>query len=185
MKIISSYNELYNTDKSLVIFDLETTGLNSENDRIIEIGALKVRNGIIEDSLGILVNPGIKIPYYATKVNGITDQMVKDQISDNHGVKQLLDMIDNDSYIVAHNVKFDMGFVNAYLKRNGKNPLTNSLVDTVRLARKAFPGKSKYSLGIIAKELGIEVKDAHRAEDDTRVCFELYKKSINKLIEGA
>lgn len=184
MKILNNYSELFNTDKSLIIFDLETTGLSSENDRIIEIGALKIHNGVIKNSLSMLVNPGMKIPYYATKVNGITDEMVRNQISDEHGINHLLEMIDHDSYIVAHNVKFDMGFVNAYLQRRGNDPLSNSLVDTVRLARKAFPGKRKYSLGIIAKELGIEVKDAHRAEDDTRVCFELYKKSITKLNEG-
>lgn len=184
MKIINNYVELYNNDKNLVFFDLETTGLNSNNDRIIEIGAIKVKDGKIIETYGTLVNPGMKIPYYATKVNGITDSMVANEKKDTHGVKELLKLIDKDSYIVAHNVKFDIGFINAYLVRDGKDPLSNLMIDTVRLARKAFPGKKKYSLGVIAAELGIEVKDAHRAVDDTRVCYELYNKAISKLVEG-
>lgn len=180
MKIIGNYKELYSGTTPLVVFDLETTGLNSINDRIIEIGALRIENNIVVDKISILVNPGIEVPYYATKVNGITTKMLQDCISDVSGVKQFLKIIEG-AYIIAHNVSFDVGFINAYLNRMDLKPLDNFLVDTVRLARKAFPGRKKYSLGQIARELGIEVLDSHRAEDDTRVCFELYKKSIDQL----
>lgn len=180
MNIITNYKNLYSWDEPLVVFDLETTGLSAIKDRIIEIGAIKIEKGRVTDSLSMLVNPGVDVPYYSTKVNGITTEMLQGQISDLEGVKLLLEMFKN-SVIIAHNVTFDIGFINAYLARENSPILDNILVDTVRLARKAFPGYKKYSLGIIAKELGIEVLNAHRAEDDARVCFELYKKSINKL----
>lgn len=181
MKIIGNYKELYDNNKPLVVFDLETTGLNTEKDRIIEIGALRIENGIVVKKISTLLNPGIPVPYYATKVNGITTDMLQSQPNDIDGVKEFCDMLD-DSYIIAHNISFDIGFINSYLSRMGRDTIKNNLVDTVRLARKAFPGRKKYSLGEIAKNLGIDVFDAHRAEDDTRVCYELYKKSINELI---
>jgi DNA polymerase III epsilon subunit family exonuclease len=180
MRIIDNYTELYNIEKPMIVFDLETTGLNPQNERIIEIGAYKIVNGEVVDKISTLVNPGIPVPYYASKVNGITTDMLEGQISDLEGVELFLDMA-KDCYIVAHNVSFDVGFINSYLIRMGRDVLTNKLVDTVKLARKAFPGRKKYSLGIIAHDLGIQVLDAHRAEDDTRVCFELYKKSIEQL----
>ncbi|MGL1891941.1 MAG: 3'-5' exonuclease [Spirochaetaceae bacterium] len=181
MNIINNYKDLYTNKQSLLIFDLETTGLSPINDRIIEIGAIRVENNKVTQSLSILVNPGIPVPYYSTKVNGITDDMLDGAITDTEGVEKFLEMTKN-CYIVAHNVSFDVGFINSYLIRMGKKELTNKLVDTVRLARKAFPGRKKYSLGIIANDLGIKVLDAHRAEDDTRVCYELYKKSMDQLI---
>ena len=157
--------------------------MSSQKDRIIEIGAIKVINNHIVDSLSILVNPGIPVPYYATKVNGITSEMLENEISDIEGIKKFMELVTDDCYIVAHNVNFDIGFINAYLIRLGQDSLKNKLVDTIHLAKKAFPGRNKYSLGIIANELGIDVMNAHRAEDDTRVCYELYTKSINKLIQ--
>lgn len=180
MNIIKNYNELLETKTPLLIFDLETTGLNRGNDRIIEIGAIKVQNGVIVDTLSILVNPGIEVPYYATKVNGITTEMLTGAISDTKGVIKLIEMT-KDCIVIAHNVSFDVGFINEYLKRMGLNILENRFVDTVRLARKAFPGHAKYSLGIIAKNLNIKILNAHRAADDARVCFELYQKCITKL----
>lgn len=181
MNIINNYDKI-EAFKTIVVFDLETTGLNRSKDRIIEIGAIKIIDGKVTDNLSLLVDPGIPIPYYATKVNGITNDMVKGKITDNEGVMKFYDMI-GDSLLVAHNISFDLGFINEYLKRLNLEPLMNSTVDTVRLARKAFPGKDKYKLGIIAKELGIEVKNAHRADDDARVCYEIFVKSINKLRE--
>lgn len=180
MNIMKNYKELFDWDSTLLIFDLETTGLNPSKERIIEIGALRVENGEIVDTLSILVNPGIEVPFYATKVNGITTEMLKNEVSDIVGVNKFLEMTD-DAIIIAHNVSFDIGFINSYLNRMGKDPLSNKLVDTVSLSRKAFPGGQKYSLGIIAKRLGIKVLDAHRAEDDTRVCFEVYRQSIEQL----
>ncbi|QEN06228.1 3'-5' exonuclease [Thiospirochaeta perfilievii] len=180
MLILNNYKELYNTKKEIVVFDLETTGLNPKSERIIEIGALKIRDNEIVDRLSMLVNPGIPVPFYSTKVNGITTDMLIGCISDIEGVKQFIEFSKN-CIIVAHNISFDIGFINSYLERANTPILENMLVDTVRLARKAFPGEKKYSLGIIASRLNIDVLNAHRAEDDARVCYELYTMCINKL----
>lgn len=180
MKIISNYKELYDNNSTLVVFDLETTGLNSNNDRIIEIGAVRIENGSVVKKISTLVYPGIPVPYYATKVNGITTEMLEGKPRDIDVVMEFYSMIEG-AYLVAHNISFDVGFINSYLLRMGFDKVENPLIDTVRLARKAFPGRKKYSLGMIAKDLGIDVRDAHRAEDDTRVCYELYKKSIKEL----
>lgn len=183
MEIISNYKELFNINQSLVFLDLETTGLNPVNDKIIEIGAIKVENNKVIGKISELLNPGCKIPFYATRVNGITDNMVKDMRPSLDGVNDFIELLDKDSIIVAHNVKFDIGFINNYLMESGREVLKNRMVDTVRLSRKAFPGKKKYSLGMVAGYLDIEVKSAHRAYDDTRVCYEIYEKCIQELIK--
>ncbi|OQY36418.1 MAG: hypothetical protein B6229_10145 [Spirochaetaceae bacterium 4572_7] len=180
MIVINDYLELHNTAECLVVFDLETTGLSAANDRIIEIGAFKIKDGTIIDKLSILVNPHVPVPYYATKVNGITTDMLVGAISDIEGVNKFVTFAKN-SIIIAHNVNFDTGFINAYLNRLNRPQLKNRVVDTVKLARKAFPGRKKYSLGIVAGDLGIDVLNAHRAEDDARVCYELYVKCIDQL----
>ena len=181
MNIINNYMQLININKPIVFFDLETTGLNKINDRIIEIGAIKIINKKIADKLSILLDPGISIPYYSTKIHGITDDMVFNCPTDNEGVKSLLKLL-NGCIIVAHNVSFDVGFINSYLERFGYNPLDNILVDTVKFARKMFPGFKKYALGNLANELNIDSGKAHRAFDDTFVCYQIYKKCYEKLI---
>lgn len=180
MHIINNYRELLDSDKPLLFFDLETTGLSRDRDRIIEIGAIKVTDGIITDEIDCLVNPGIPVPYYATKVNGITSKMLEDKESDIHGVKKFISLA-TDSIVIAHNISFDAGFINSYLSRMNMPDLNNRLVDTVRFARKAFPNRKKYSLGEIALDLGIEVKQAHRAKDDARVCYELFVKCLEQI----
>jgi len=182
MNVLKKYDELFSDNINLLFFDLETTGLNKDTDRIIEIAALRVEKGEVVKKLSTLVNPGIRIPYRATEVHGITNDMLVNEISDVDGVNQFLDMTD-DCYIVAHNVNFDVGFINSYLNRMNKAPLGNKLVDTVKMSRKAFPGHSKYSLGIIAERLGIKVESAHRAEDDARVCYNVYTKCLEKLTD--
>ena len=93
-----------------VVFDLETTGLSPVSDGIIEISAVKVENGKVTDSFSTLVNPGRRIPAAATRVNGITDQMVKDAPGLKEALDQFLSFI-GDQVLVGHNIhSFDMGF---------------------------------------------------------------------------
>ncbi|MBN2618726.1 MAG: 3'-5' exonuclease [Spirochaetales bacterium] len=178
--IINNYKELFCNKLPLVVFDLETTGLNANTDRIIELAALRIENEEITSSISTLVNPGIEVPYYATKVNGITTNMLTGQVSDTEIVIKFNEICRN-AIIIAHNVNFDIGFINASLNRLNMAQLNNQLVDTVRLARKAFPGLKNYKLGSLAQDLNIEVYSSHRAEDDTRVCYEIFNKCLNKL----
>lgn len=180
MKIISDYSVLFNQSLEFVVVDLETTGLNKNNDRIIEIGAIKYRDGEVIDRMATLIDPGVPVPPAASAVNGIRTSMLKGKPSDKDIIKEFL-TFSQGAVIVAHNASFDVGFINSGLMRMEMLPLENIIVDTVRMARKAFPGRKKYSQVHIAAELGIEVKNAHRAEDDARVCLELFTKCLNEL----
>jgi DNA polymerase-3 subunit epsilon len=162
-----------------IAFDLETTGLDPAQDEIAEIGAVKFdRRGLI-GHFSTLINPGIPMPPEAGRVNGITDRMLAGKPSLDEVLPDFLRFI-GEGILVAHNAPFDCGFINAGLQwrfDRGTAPfpqLPNPVVDTLIYARKRFPGQPNYKLGSLAAFLGIESGDAHRAEDDARVCMEIF-----------
>ena len=97
-------------DDTYVVFDLETTGFSSKNDRIIEIGAVKIKDGVIIDNFSEFVNPRRPIPYKITELTGINDQMVRDAMIIEDVLPRFINFI-GDSVIVAHNAPFDTGFI--------------------------------------------------------------------------
>ena len=147
-----------------VVFDLETTGLSPKNDRITEIGAVKIQNGEIIDSFSQLINPHIPIPDLITRLTGITDEMVKDKPSIGEVLPEFLEFI-KDSVLVAHNASFDMGFIReAY--ESIEIHLDNPVMDTLELSRAMFPTMKSHKLNLVAKHLKVELKNHHRAVDD-------------------
>ena len=158
-------------------FDTETTGLHCQSCRIIEIGAVKFNaNGII-GQFNTLINPQCKIPEECTKINNITDEMVKDIPIINEILPDFLDFI-KGTYIVAHNAPFDMRFLNAEIERCNLRPIHNKVIDTLHLSRWAFPELKKFNQPILAEMLGIKVTNAHRACDDAFVCGNLFLNII-------
>ena len=160
-------------------FDVETTGLNSGQDRIVEFGAVKFdRQGPVA-RYSALINPEIPMPAAAGKVNGITDAMLAGQPPIEETMPDFLGFIAN-TVIVAHNAPFDTGFVNeslARLYKKGYAPfrrLPNKTVDTLVLSRSVFPGYPGYSLQNLARSLGLQAENAHRALDDARLCMEIF-----------
>ena len=162
-------------------FDLETTGLDPRKDQIVEIGAVKFdRRGII-GCFSTLVNPGIPMPPEAGRVNGISDEMLAGKPSLDEVLPDFLRFA-GDSILVAHNAPFDCGFINEGLKQRREEgfwrspfpELPNPVVDTLVYARERFPGLSAYNLGTLALHFNIKTLDAHRAEDDARVCMEIF-----------
>lgn len=157
-------------------FDTETTGLSSKYEKIIEIGAVKFdKNGII-DTYSVLINPEKVISSNITSITGITNQMVSDCKTFSEIAPSFLNFI-NETKLVAHNSKFDIGFVNAELEKTPYNNLRKSqcnAVDTVKVAQKVFPALPCYKLQELAKHFNIKVDAAHRAYDDARVCMELF-----------
>jgi DNA polymerase-3 subunit epsilon len=177
-------------------FDIETTGLEPKRDRIVEFGAVKFdRRGIIA-RYAALINPGIPMPAEAGRVNGITDDMLAAQPPIEGALPDLLRFM-RDAVIVAHNAPFDCGFVNANLERlyregsaKGQGyllagaeaaawsppfpALPNKIADTLPMARRFFPGRSRYNLQDLAQALGIQAQAAHRALDDARLCMEIF-----------
>lgn len=168
-------------DGEFVVFDIETTGLNADRDKITEIGAVKVKDGKVVDTFSSFVNPEIPIPDFIVKLTGITDDMVADAPTIETLLPEFLEF-SNGAVLVAHNASFDTGFIRHYARVIGEN-LDNPVIDTLELSRQMFPGLKKYKLNIVAKHLGVELKNHHRALDDARACAGIFVKCIEILRE--
>ena len=120
-------------DKTYIIFDLETTGLNADKDNsIIEIGAVKLKNGKIIDSYDTFVNPNVKLSKEIISITGITDDMLVDAPSEEDAVKSFINWI-GDYPLVAHNARFDISFINNAFSKYNLGKLKNTLIDTLGL----------------------------------------------------
>ncbi|MEZ3434306.1 MAG: PolC-type DNA polymerase III [Lachnospiraceae bacterium] len=168
-------------DGAFVVFDLETTGFSPIKDKIIEIGAVKVVNGVITDNYSTFVNPGVPIPFDITKLTSITDQMVMDSPDIETILPEFLSFV-GDAVLVAHNASFDVGFIEQNCRYQDITPDFTS-VDTVALARILLPTLAKFKLNVVAKALNISQEHHHRAVDDARVTAEIYVKFIQMLHE--
>ena len=158
-----------------IVFDLETTGLSTDTDAVIEISALKVTDGVITDEFSTLVNPCMHIPYMASSVNGITDDMVKDAPDLETALKSFLDFI-GDSVLVGQNIiRFDMRFIQRDALKLFGRTITNSLVDTLNLSKRYLPELSSHSLGALADHYDISYDGAHRALADCNITFKVYQ----------
>ncbi len=171
-----------------VIFDLETTGVSCENDEVIEISAVKVQNGEVVDEFSTLVNPGMSIPYYASQVNGITDDMVADSPGFEEALGQFLDFV-GDAVLVGHNINsFDMLFMQRDVQKYYGKMLGNDCIDTLQIARLYLPEMEHHTLTELAEHYGIGAEGAHRALNDCRInqmVFECLKKEIDNPSEAA
>ena len=171
--------DAYNDGEDFAAFDIETTGLNSSRDSIVEIGAIRFNRQGITGSYSQLIDPGVPMPAGAGSVNNITDTMLGGQPSIHEALPAFLDF-SAGSVIMAHNAPFDCGFVNNSLSRlydDGYVPfpaLPNRVADTLPLARQLLPGRGRYGLQEIAADLGLKAEAAHRALDDARLCMELF-----------
>ena len=168
-------------DDEYVVFDIETTGFSATSDRIIEIGAVKVKDGNITDYYSTFVNPEVPIPFEITKLTSITDDMVMDAKKIDEILPEFLEFV-GDAALVAHNAGFDVGFIKENAKRLGLNSKYTYL-DTVALARVLLPTLAKYKLNIVAKALNISLENHHRAVDDAKATAEIFVKFIEMLKE--
>ncbi|MGP1403130.1 MAG: exonuclease domain-containing protein [Catonella sp.] len=151
------------------VFDLETTGVSPQTDKVIEISAIKVRNGQAVDEFSSLVNPMRNIPYGATRVNGITDEMVADKPVFEKVLGDFLDFIEDD-ILVGHNIHdFDMKFIHRDCEAFFRMFLGNDYVDTLPLARKCLPQIGHHKLTDLALYYKISINGAHRALNDCRM----------------
>jgi DNA polymerase III epsilon subunit family exonuclease len=151
----------------LVIFDLETTGLDGSKCEIIEIAALRLRGGLVIEEFQSLVKPQGKIPPNIINLTGINDEMIKDAPSEDSVLSDFLDFIE-DSTLCAHNSDFDTGFLRRRLEAWEMPNFFNSTLDTLALARILYPGLRNHRLSTVTNLFGTEVKDAHRAMADVR-----------------
>ncbi len=170
---------LYDGGAVFTAFDTETTGLNAEKDRLLEIGAVKFTKDGVVAIYNQLINPCCPLSPAAMAVNNITLDMVKDCPTEDQVLPGFIDFI-SDSILVAHNSSFDVKFVNAALGRHGHQPLNNQIEDTVKTSRASFPELERYNLQFLAQHFGINPGKAHRATDDARVCMEVLLRCIRQ-----
>lgn len=159
------------------VVDIETTGGNAWNSRVIEVSVFATDGTKILEEYTTLIDPGIPVPPFITQLTGIETEMLIgappfEEVADE------IDRITKDRIFVAHNAGFDYTFLKSEFRSMGRNFLRKRLC-TVRLSRKVFPGLSSYSLGKLCGSLEIEILDRHRAYGDARATTTLLKKLIN------
>ena len=169
-------------EEEFVVFDIETTGLNSHTNKIIEIGAVKIKAGRIIDRYSQLINPGISIPYHITEITSITNEQVANQPKIDEVIGKFVDFI-GDAVLVAHNAPFDMGFIKRDVKKYLNINLENSVIDTLQMARDLFPDLKKYGLGDLNKVLGLALEKHHRAVDDSQATANMFIIFLEKYKE--
>ena len=158
-----------------VLFDIETTGLDSECDEIIEIGALKVRNTTVVNQFHSLIKPKHSIDEFITELTGITNEMVKDAPSIKDVLPLFADFIGED-ILIGHNVNFDINFIYDNLLRYKFSPLINNYVDTLRLARRILPDLKHHRLKDLADYYNVDTDGNHRSMKDVEITKCIYDK---------
>lgn len=163
------------------VVDLETTGnAPHKNDRIIEIGIVIYENNQITSQYSQLINPNQHISRFITHLTGISNQMVMDQPSFDQVARDIRAMFE-DAYFVAHNVPFDLGFLNVELKNAGLMPINQPIIDTVELSRILLPQAPSFKLSQLSDWLKLQHVDPHRAFSDAYVTAKLLDQLLNKL----
>ena len=164
-----------------VVFDIETTGFSPLNDKIIEIGAVKVVNGEITDHYSTFVNPERPIPFRIEKLTGINDAMVMEAGTIEEILPDFLAFC-RGCILVAHNAGFDVSFIEENCLRQGI-PFDYTSVDTVGISRMLQPGLKKHTLDAICKAMGVSLESHHRAVDDAGATAEIFVKYLDMLRE--
>ncbi len=168
--------------KNYIMFDVETTGFSASVDRIIEVGAIKCIDEQPVDTFTTFVNPDMHIPSNISRLTGITDADVKNAPQFSEIAEPLMDFI-GDLPLVAHNGSFDARMLTAELNFLGLNH-TVKVIDTLSMARKAFPDLENHKLRTLIHALGLsDHEQQHRALDDARIGHELYlrcKEELNR-----
>ena len=164
---------------SYVVFDLETTGLNPDQDEVIEIGAKKVAEGDVVGNFHSLIRVSKSIPDKVTALTGIDSKLLANE--GKHAEDVLVDFLSfiGDMSLVAHNIGYDRRFLENLCERYHKPYITNRLVDTLYLSQKFFKGLDSYKLEDLAKHLQLERSNFHRSMDDAETTRQLYEKLLN------
>lgn len=149
-----------------VIFDIETTGLSVSNNKIIELAGVKMQSGQEIGRFATFINPHERIPYNIQQLTNITDEMVRDAPELADKLPEFVDFV-GDAILVAHNARFDMGFIQANLKRLGRQELPNPVLDTLELARLLFPNLKNHRLNTLSDKFKVSLDNHHRAIDDS------------------
>lgn len=165
-------------DREFVIFDVETTGLSSVYDTIIEIGAVKMKNGEVLESFDKFINPHHPLSEQTINLTSITDEMVSAADDEDVVIKQFQNFY-GDRPLCGHNVQFDVGFVNAALRRAGLSEITQPVVDTLEVSRLLHPEQNRHTLDSLAKKYNVSLEHHHRANQDAEATGYLMYKLLD------
>ena len=165
-------------DREFVIFDVETTGLSSVYDTIIEIGAVKMKNGEVLERFDKFINPHHPLSEQTINLTSITDEMVGAADDEAVVIKQFQDFY-GDRPLCGHNVQFDVGFVNAALRRTGLSEITQPVVDTLEVSRLLHPEQNRHTLDSLAKKYNVSLEHHHRANQDAEATGYLMYKLLD------
>ncbi|RGE02307.1 PolC-type DNA polymerase III [Clostridiaceae bacterium AF02-42] len=175
--VVNSRNQ--SLDGDYVVFDIETTGFSPTKNKIIEIGAVKVRNGEIIDRMDEFVNPEVPIPFDIERLTGISDAMVMGADTVDKVLPRFLEFV-GDAALVAHNASFDVSFISHNAGLLGL-PFDPTVLDTVTLARALLPNLNRFKLDTVAKALGVSLENHHRAVDDAEATAGIFLKFVEML----
>ena len=165
-------------DSTFVVFDIETTGFSAVNDRIIEIGAVKVENGVITEKFSEFVNPERPIPFEIEKLTSINDRMVEDAPNISVILPRFMDFC-KGSVLVAHNADFDTGFIRHNCEVLGL-PYDYTYVDTLGIARSFLEGLKNYKLDTVVEAMGCTLAKHHRAVDDAGATADVFVRFLER-----
>jgi len=166
-------------DDTFVVFDVETTGLSAVYDTIIELAAVKIRDGEIIDRFERFANPHHPLSAETIELTGITDEMLEKAPDDEVVLKEFFEWA-GDSILVAHNATFDMGFLNVGFQKIGLERAKNPVIDTLELARFLYPELKNHRLNTLAKRFDVELTQHHRAIYDAEATGYLLLKMLKE-----
>ncbi len=172
-------------DLTFIVFDVETTGLSVVHNKLIEIAGVKMQDGKVIDRFSTFVNPHERIPYNITQLTHITDDMVAGAPELTTAVPAFLEFV-GDHVLVAHNARFDMGFMQAACGRLGLGEIRNPVLDTLEFARLLYPEMKNHRLNTLADKLKVSLENHHRAVDDAEalghVLFHMIRDAVERRI---
>ncbi len=181
-KVVINPDDSIIEKRPIVVFDLESTGLNIRYDKITEIGAIKYVNGMKADRFSMLVNPGMHIPDLIQKKTNITDEDVKNEPLIKDVLPKFLKFIEG-CILVSHNIEFDYYLLNEEMVNANLGKLTNSAIDTLQISRYLNPENMRHSLGALCRRYDVEYDEdkAHRAYYDAEVLLDVFVVLKSKL----
>ncbi len=165
-------------DRTYVVIDVETTGLDPRVDRLTEIAAVRIRDGVVVDEYTTFVDPGIPIPEKVVNLTGITDDMVYGAPSPQAAIAELCAYLRRDDVLAAHNAPFDVAFLEAAAREAGVS-LPVACVDTLPLSRALLKNLKQHKLSAVCKALGVPLKNHHRAIQDARATAKAFVKLLD------